>query len=285
MNVGQAWRQAQAALQAAGLDPAPHEGQTLVRAVLGWPEEPLIIKELTAWTEAQGEALAELMQRRLAREPLAYVVGRAPFWARDWRVGPGVLIPRPDTELLVQQALRRGPAGAARVAEIGVGSGAVLGSLLAERPAWMGVGSEISAEALPWAELNLQEFLGKERLTLVQTDGLGGIAGPFDLLVVNPPYVSEAEWEALEPDVRDWEPRVALVGQTDKNEDGVGPYRGVLATAAEKLCAGGWLGLEIGWRQGAAVTALAEENLQTWHPPLLLNDLAGRHRNVWLQRR
>jgi release factor glutamine methyltransferase len=281
MNVGQAWRQAQAALQAAGLDPAPHEGQTLVRAVLGWPEEPLIIKELTPWTEVQAEGLAGLLARRLAREPLAYVVGRAPFWGQDWRVGRGVLIPRPDTELLVQQALLRGPAGAARVAEIGVGSGAVLGSLLAERPAWVGVGSEISGEALHWAQLNLKDFMTEGRLTLVPTDGLAGIAGPFDLLVVNPPYVSDAEWQALEPDVRDWEPRVALVG----DEDGLAPYRGVLATAAEKLCAGGWLGLEIGWRQGAAVTALAEENPQTWHPPLLLPDLAGRPRNVWLQRR
>lgn len=281
MNVGQAWRQAQAALQAAGLDPAPHEGQTLVRAVLGWPQEPLIIRELTAWTNVQGEALAELMARRLAREPLAYVVGRAPFWARDWQVGLGVLIPRPDTELLVQQALLRGPAGAARVGEIGVGSGAVLGSLLAERPTWVGVGSEISPEALHWAQLNLQEFVTEGRLTLVPTDGLVGVSGPFDLLVVNPPYVSEAEWQALEPDVRDWEPRVALVG----DEEGLAPYRGVLATAAEKLCAGGWLGLEIGWRQGAAVTALVRENPCTWHPPLLLNDLAGRHRNVWLQLR
>jgi release factor glutamine methyltransferase len=285
MNVGQAWRQAQAALQAAGLNPAPHEGQTLVRAVLGWPEDALILRELAPWTEVQVEVLAELMQRRLAREPLAYVVGRAPFWARDWRVGTGVLIPRPDTELLVQQALLRGPVGAARVAEIGVGSGAVLGSLLAERPAWVGVGSEISGEAMHWAKLNLHEFVTKGRLRLVPTDGLVGVEGPFDLLVVNPPYVSDAEWRALEPDVRDWEPRVALVGQTDKNEDGLAPYRGVLATAAEKLCAGGWLGLEIGWRQGAAVTALAEEHAHTWHAPLLLHDLAGRPRNVWLQLR
>lgn len=252
------WHTVQRQLVAAGLDPAPREGFFLIEAAQG--------------DEAR---LADLLLRRLAGEPLAYVLGMQPFWSRDWRVTPGVLIPRPDSEILVQAVLEVLPhQAAARVAEVGVGSGALLGSVLLERPLAQGVGTELVAETLVLAQQNLAEAGVLGRTVLHQTDLLAGITGPFDVVFANPPYLSEAEYLTLDDAVRAWEPKTALVA----GATGLECYQALLPQTWKRLRPGGWLMVEIGHCQGAAVPQLLQQ--QGFSQVALRQDLAGRDRVV-----
>jgi release factor glutamine methyltransferase len=248
-------------LVAAGLDPAPREGLALV-------------------ANARDTAhLQELLQRRLTGEPLAYVLGFQPFWSRDWVVSPAVLIPRPDSEVLVQAVLELlPPEPTAKIAEVGVGSGALLGSVLLERPAIMAVGTELMPTALAMAQHNLHLAGVATRVNLIQTDLLAGVSGPFQVIFSNPPYLSEADHAALDTSVRDWEPHSALVG----GPTGLEAYRALLPQAWQKLQPGGWLAVEIGHTQAAAVRALLAQ--QGFTHLAVRPDLAGRDRVVMGQK-
>ncbi|MBF0286027.1 MAG: peptide chain release factor N(5)-glutamine methyltransferase [Magnetococcales bacterium] len=211
------------------------------------PERPLSGEELTGFKA--------LIRRRAMREPTAYLLGRKGFWTLELEVGPGVLIPRPETERLVETALRRAPEkeAAYRVVEIGVGSGAVLFSLLQERPQATGLGVDLSPEALAWAGRNAARLGLAERTTLLEGDlfaPLGEEALPaFDAVVSNPPYVARGEWAELAPEIARWEPALALEG----GEDGLDCYRRLIPQAWRWLKPGGALSLEIGAGQGDAV--------------------------------
>ncbi len=248
-------------LVAAGLDPAPREGAVLVQAAAG-----------------DAVILQALLARRLKGEPLAYVVGFQPFWARDWAVNPAVLIPRPDSEVLVQAVLDLLPEQSdLRVAEVGVGSGALLGSILAERPHLQGVGTDLMADALAVAETNLREAGVLARAQLVCTDVLAGIAGGFDVIYSNPPYIAAAEYAQLESGVRDWEPQAALLGGVMGTEF----YEILAVQAHERLHKGGWLAVEIGATQRVAVQAIFAR--QRYQNIQAKQDLAGRDRVVLAQ--
>ncbi len=223
---------------------------------------------------ALEEKLNGWLRRVQAGEPLPYVLGRAPFFGREWQVEAGVLIPRPETELLVEAVLEHAP-GAAQVAELGTGSGIIAGTLALERSGWNIFATELSPVACAVAERNF-ESLGA-RVGLVQgreNDWLGPIEelAPLDCIVSNPPYIRADAIDGLQASVRDFEPHMAL----DGGQDGLNPYRQIAQGARELLGVGGFVALEVGWDQKAALESLFENwrRLQ-WH-----FDLAGIARTV-----
>ncbi len=261
------------------ISPAPREGLMMVAQVMGMDPNNLLLHGDRLFLSGKQPELDALVARRLTGEPLAYVLGKAPFWSRDWRVEAGVLIPRPDTETLVQAVLEiLSSDKPARIAEVGVGSGAIVGSILLERPLITAVGTDIANTPLRVATHNTREAGVSDRLTLIQTDILEGVEGPFDLILSNPPYIDAADYAALDASVREHEPRDALLA----GMDGLDVYRRLIPAAANKLMAGGWLFLEIGWQQAAAVSSLM--NNTGFTSVTTLPDIAQRDRVVIGQR-
>ncbi|TKW61548.1 MAG: peptide chain release factor N(5)-glutamine methyltransferase [Blastochloris viridis] len=281
-------REVQQRLQAVK-DVAPREGRELVLHAMELEDNPSIILYHSDFDTSKTDILEQFVVRRMAGEPLQYILGHAWFYGRTFTVTPAVLIPRPDTETLVEACLQRLNDTPARVLELGVGSGCIGATLLAERPAVTYVGVEIDAAAAEVARRNIGTYAEANRWEVKVQDGLDGVTdGPFDMLVSNPPYVTDEEWTALEADVRDHEPRLALTGAT-ANPDGMLFYRKLAAWGARTLRTGGWLCVETGWQQTAAVQDLLQEyktenGTAAWHTISIINDLAGRGRVVCAQR-
>ena len=199
-----------------------------------------------ARTPAELEHYLALIERRAAGEPLAYITGSREFWTLELRVSRDVLVPRPETELLVERALTLCPAAAAQVADLGTGSGAIALALAAERPDWEILAVDASAAALAIAADNAQR-LGLANVTFAASDWFSALAGRrFALVVSNPPYV-DARDPALQ--ALRYEPRQALT----PGEDGLADLRAIIRAAPEQLQEGGWLALEHGATQAAAV--------------------------------
>lgn len=206
---------------------------------------------------------------RALRQPVSQITGRRAFWKHEFRVTRDTLDPRPDTETLVEAALKL---RWNRVLDLGTGTGAILISLLADRPGATGLGTDLSEPALAVARDNAARI--GVAAAFQRADWFDGIAGRFDLIVSNPPYIALAEMAGLAPDVRDWEPRQAL---TDEG-DGLAAYRAIAAGAPAHLAPGGRLLAEIGPTQGAQVMALMAAAGLT--DPCVLPDLDGRDRVV-----
>jgi release factor glutamine methyltransferase len=189
--------------------------------------------------------------RRVAREPLAYITGRRAFWSLDLVVGPGVLVPRPDTETLIEEARRIFPDRDAplSIADLGTGSGAILLAALAEFPRARGVGFESSPEAFAYARANAA---GQDRTEMLLEDWSQAPRHGFDLVFCNPPYIPSADIESLEPEVRLYEPRAAL----DGGADGLDAYRALAELLPKLLRPGGRAILEIGIGQADAMEPL-----------------------------
>ena len=217
-----------------------------------------------------------LIERRAAGESVAYILGRKGFWTLELSVSPAVLVPRPETELLVERALALQPRGEAirgetRVADLGTGSGAIALALASARPEWRIVATDISAEALAVARGNAAA-LGLARVELIQGDWLACLPGRrFHLLVSNPPYVAAGDPALSQPELAR-EPRLALVAA----EEGLAALRGIIRAAPDHLEPGGWLLLEHGATQAAAVAgALVGHGFAQVRSH---RDLAGRER-------
>ena len=208
-----------------------------------WPE-----RELEAH---QQQSFLALLARREQGEPVAHLTGEREFFGRNFSVTPDTLIPRPDTETLVELALKLGPAGPARVADLGTGTGAIGVTLALERPQWQVTLTDLSAAALAVAGGNARQ-LGAQ-VTLQQGSWLEDCRGPFDVIVSNPPYIDPADHHLDEGDVR-FEPRSALVA----DQRGLADLATIITQSAARLVAGGWLLLEHGYQQGAQVRALME---------------------------
>jgi release factor glutamine methyltransferase len=193
-----------------------------------------------------------LVTRRLAFEPVAYIVGRKEFWSLDFAVGPGVLVPRPDTETLIEEALRLVPDRTAplRIADLGTGSGVLLVAALREFPNASGVGFEASPPAHAYAARNADRHVG--RRADIRLADWATAAERFDLVFSNPPYIPRAEIESLAPDVRQHEPLAAL----DGGPDGLDAYRGLGKLLPGLLKPGGHVLLEIGLGQAGAMEPL-----------------------------
>jgi release factor glutamine methyltransferase len=212
-----------------------------------------------------------LIERRAAGEPVAYILGRKDFWTLELAVSPAVLVPRPETELLVERALTLRSGDAARAADLGTGSGAIALALASARPRWRIVATDISAAALAVARANAVA-LGLERAEMVQGDWLACLPGrTFDLLLSNPPYVAAGDPALAQPELMR-EPRLALVAE----DDGLAALRAIIGAAPAHLEPGGWLLLEHGATQAAAVAG--ELVARGFAQVRSHRDLAGRER-------
>ena len=261
-----------ARLRAAGV-PEPERDARLLYRWAAEMEGPALAAAL-AGPATPGEAARfdRAIAAREARIPLSHIVGTRLFWGRRFGVTADVLDPRPETETLVAHALEGGPAR--RILDLGTGSGCILLTLLAEWPEATGVGVDISPAALAVAAANAQALGVAQRAELRHADWCRGLAGPFDLIAANPPYVAEADLAALEPEVRRHEPRLALAG----GPDGLDAYRRIAGAAGRLIAPGGRLLLEVGAGQAQAVAAiLAEAGLG---PAASVADLDGRERVV-----
>jgi release factor glutamine methyltransferase len=205
--------------------------------------------------EALEPRFSQWIERRSRREPSAYIIGVREFWGLDFRVSPDVLIPRPETEFIVEEALPMLRAiDRPRVADIGTGSGILAVSIAHEIASATLVASDISPQALAVAEQNAVTHGVRDRIVFVETSYLDGVDGPFDVIVSNPPYVRDRDKTALSRDVRH-EPDVALFG----GDDGLRHVAGVLDAAAARLAPGGWFLMEFGYGQEDDVRALIAE--------------------------
>jgi len=249
------------------------------RTILGWDRARLLSEQQDAAPDRLEPTLSEWIARRERREPSAYIIGVREFWGLDFAVTPAVLIPRPETEFIVEEALAvlRAP-GPVRVADIGTGSGCVAVALAREVPGCRLVASDISVKALEVARANAARHGVADRIEFVATSYLDGVDGPFDVMTANPPYVKDGDKPALSPAVRH-EPDVALFGGTE----GLRDISGVLDTAVSKLSPGGWLVMEFGCGQEASVEALVHAR-----PTLRLDhvraDLQGISRTAVIQK-
>lgn len=244
-SIRQAMADAAARLRDAGLTPtdARIDADVLVRHVLGWDRATLLLRRDEALPSAAGAALDGLVARRAAREPVAYLTGTREFYGRDFHVSPAVLIPRPETELIVDAVLTRtAPDAARRVADVCTGSGVLAVTLACERPRFEIVATDISAEALALARQNASAHGVSDRVTFVEADLLTTVPRPFDIIVANPPYVPERDASTLTPDVRAFEPGVALFG----GEDGLAITERLVQQASSCLVTGGLFVMEFG---------------------------------------
>jgi release factor glutamine methyltransferase len=270
MTIKQFIKQAAAALAASAT--ARLDAEVLVMHVTGLTRAQLITHADQALAPEAESRLHALLARRAHGEPVAYLTGRREFWSLELAVTPDVLIPRPVTELLVEQALRLIPAEAEwRIADLGTGSGAVALAIARERPHCRVIATDASRAALDVARSNA-ERLGIQNVEFRPGAWLAPLAGEiFDLIVSNPPYVAAADPHLLQGDVR-FEPRAALAA----GQDGLDDLRAIIAHAPTVLRTGGWLLLEHGFDQGTAVRELlTRQHLVAVHTD---SDLAGRER-------
>jgi release factor glutamine methyltransferase len=242
---------------AAGLDTPALDARVLVGHALGLDHAALATAAERALGPEERERIAAMAARRLAREPVAHIVGMKEFWGLPLRVSPAVLVPRPETETLVATALAAldhdgDRARPLRIADLGTGSGALLLALLSELPNAFAVGTDLSTDALAIARDNAHRLGLAARAAFVACDFAGALAGPFDLAVANPPYVASPELTRLAPEVREHDPPLAL----DGGADGLRAYRALAAEAPRLIGARGHMVVEIGAGQADAVALL-----------------------------
>ena len=231
---------------------------------------------LIEYAKGDRSTLESIIARRIAHEPIAYITGHREFWSLDFEVGPGVLIPRPETETLVEEALKAFPERDAplNVLDLGTGSGAILIAFLSERPNARGLGVEQSQDAMIWARRNVTRHRVESRLRLQGDDWLMLGEGRFDLIFSNPPYIESGVVPTLDSDVKDYEPLAAL----DGGHDGLDAYRALAPIIAAQLATGGRAFLEIGQGQEQKVPMILKASgLETTR---LAPDLAGIPRVV-----
>ena len=252
----QAWTAARERLKAAKVDSPVIDARLLLEAAADASRTDIITDPHRALTPEQREQLEAYVERRARREPVSRILGRKGFWKLMLTVTPDVLTPRPDTETVLDAVLGQFPERMPfTVLDMGVGSGAILLAILAERPAAKGLGTDVSHEALAVARENAANLDLNDRAALLRTSWADGLEdGGFDLVVSNPPYIRSAEIETLEPEVRDHEPRLAL----DGGADGLEAYRVLAPEVLRLLKPGGMFAVEIGFDQAEAVRPMFE---------------------------
>jgi release factor glutamine methyltransferase len=230
----------------------------LLGAVTGRERPQLIADTLERLARAEEAELELLVRRRLAREPIAYILGEKEFWSLPFKVGPAVLIPRPESETVIEAALAALPErqAALRILDLGTGSGCLLLALLSELPNATGLGVDVSAAALEIAEANAHRLGLAGRARFEKRTWGAGLDRRFDLVVSNPPYVSEADRAKLQPEIRDFEPQEALFA----GPDGLEAYRALAPECARLLRPAGFLVLEIGQGQGDPVARILDRH-------------------------
>lgn len=271
-STGEALASARAALAAAGIDQASLDAEVLLAEATGRSRAQLAAHPDAPVTPAAARAFGAMVRRRVQREPVAYILGRRGFRNLELAVDGRVLIPRPETELLVELALERGPAS---VLDVGTGSGAIALAVADEIPAARVTATDTSADALVVATANAARLGLSDRVEFVPGSLPAG-GRSFDLVLANLPYVAEPEWATLQPEITRFEPREALVSGPD-GLDAIRDLVTALAPGAGEVTAGA-VALEIGHGQGRAVAALLTE--AGFMAPEVRADLAGLERCV-----
>ena len=254
-TVASVLEEAMGRLRQAGVPDPRREAAILLALVLGTDRGGVVARKPDPIASGDAARFAELIAARALRKPLQHLEGRAEFRGLEFEVTPDVLIPRPETEDLVQAVLEAGLPDAARIADLGTGSGCIAVALAVACPSWQLVAVDLSTQALRVAMRNAARHGVSARVTLIGRDFAtvpDDERGLYDAVVSNPPYVPEAEWEGLQPEVRDYEPRLALVPGPTGNE----AYEVVAHAAASMLRPGGLLALELGWRSEEAVRGI-----------------------------
>ncbi len=268
--------EAQARLLSAGIDTARLDAEVMLAHAAGSTRVEVAAGSARISNDA-ARRFAAMVERRLAREPVAYIVGHKEFFSLDFEITPAVLIPRPETEVVVARALeclsrRR---GATRVLDLGTGSGAIAIAIAASAPDSIVTATDISADALAVARLNADRLLSGQRFRLLRADFFeplepGCLLGRFDLIVSNPPYVDVREIEKLDPEVRNFEPRVALVNNSG---GALESYRRIAHAAPRHLESGGEIVVEVGAEQAAQIAGIfADSGLRVTD---VIKDLTG----------
>ena len=252
-TVAEVRRALAARLAGADIDTPDLDARLLVGAVLALDLTGLSVQASRRVTAAEAERLDALMQRRIVGEPIARIIGVKEFWGLPLTLSPATLVPRPDTETLIETSLAQfGEKPPRTIADLGAGSGAILLALLSEWPASVGIATDLSINALHTARANAGRLGLAGRAAFVACDYASALRGPFDLIVSNPPYIRSAEIATLATEVRDYDPLLAL----DGGADGLAAYRVIVAQAAELLAPSGALIVEIGHDQGDQVVDL-----------------------------
>jgi release factor glutamine methyltransferase len=269
-----------ARLKSAGIGSAELDARMLAGAALGLDLTALVAATMRIITLSEAKCLENFMQRRLAGEPVARILGVKEFWGLALQLSPATLVPRPDTETVVELALdiERGeqrPDLPPRIADIGTGSGAILLALLSEWREATGVGTDISWQALQTASRNAARLGLAARSAFVACNYAAALSGKFDLIVSNPPYIRSVDIAGLERAVREYDPLAAL----DGGADGLDAYRALIPQAARLLAPGGTLIVEAGCGQSGPISELMNSSgLTSEKPPKA--DLAGVPRAV-----
>lgn len=279
LSIESARRALAAQLKAAQLDEAELDARILLGGAVGLDLTGLTAQASRLLTEAEASRLAQHAQRRIAGEPVARILGVREFWGLPFRLSEATLVPRPDTETVVELALEifreRKTPRPPRIADIGTGSGAILLALLHEIPGAFGVGTDLSLTALKTAKGNAASLGLAECSAFVACSYAAALRGPFDLIVSNPPYIPSGEIPTLSIEVREHDPHLAL----DGGNDGYDAYRALIPQAAERLVTGGALIVEAGRGQARDIEALmTAAGLTVDRPPRA--DLAGIPRAV-----
>jgi len=271
MNIAEAIKRTRAELENADVPNAAMDAGVLVAHVVDSDMTFLIAHPENVLSEKQRELLALLTARRVAREPLQYIIGEQEFYGREFRVTPDVLIPRPETEILVERAITfLLDLEAPRFCEIGIGSGCISVSVLCAIGNASAVGVDISKAALNVAEENARRLGVGDRIKLAVSDVFSNVPNQeFDAVVSNPPYVPEPDLATLQPEVRDFEPQVALTS----GHEGLDLIKRLIAEAPARLISGGALIFELGYDQSARVREMFNDRV--WRDVEFLADLQG----------
>ncbi|CUT09480.1 ProteinN5glutamine methyltransferase PrmC methylates polypeptide chain release factors RF1 and RF2 [Bradyrhizobium sp.] len=279
LSVESARRALAAQLRSAQIEEAELDARILLGAALGLDLTGLVAQAARLLTETETSRLAQYAGRRIAGEPVARILGTREFWGLPFRLSEATLVPRPDTETVVELALEifreRQASHQIRIADIGTGSGAILLALLHEIPGAFGVGTDLSLTALKTARDNAAALGLADRAGFVACSYAAALRGPFDLVVSNPPYIPSAEIPKLSIEVREHDPHLAL----DGGNDGYDAYRALIPQATERLAPGGALIVEAGQGQARNIeTLMIAAALVVDRPPKA--DLAGIPRAV-----
>lgn len=278
-SVGFALNSATQRLKEVEIDTASLDTQVILAHVLGVDRAWLFAHHEVALTPQQAERFTDLIARRVRQEPVAYLVGRREFYGLDLLVDRRVLIPRPETELLVDEVLTEidlHPNPQVRIADVGTGSGAIALAIVANNERARVYAIDISRGALAVARTNARRFDGRRQVTLLRGDLLDPLPEKVDVIVANLPYISSTDYQRLDSTVRDFEPRLAL----ESGDDGLDAISRLLRRAPNQMNADGKLYLEIGHGQASAVRQLASNLLPQARNIAIHHDYAQRERMV-----